>query len=59
MRSRAETMVEPELHTPAAEGYPYAERINQALIKARVLKDAGGVARVSREKPSIYNNLFS
>ena len=52
MRSRAETMVEPELHTPAAEGYPYAERINQALIKARV-------ARVSREKPSIYNNLFS
>ena len=52
MRSRAETMVEPELHTPAAEGYPYAERINQALIKARVL-------RTSREKPSIYNNLFS
>ena len=52
MRSRAETMVEPELRTPAAEGYPYAERINQALIKARVL-------RTSREKPSIYNNLFS
>ncbi len=50
MRPRAETMIEPESHTPATEGYPSTERISQALAKARSMQ-------ARRQKDSIYDRL--
>ena len=50
MRPRAETMIEPESHTPATEGYPSMERISQALAKAKSMQ-------ARRQKDSIYDRL--
>ena len=49
MRPRAETMIEPESHTPP-EGYPSTERISQALANARSMQ-------ARRQKDSIYDRL--
>ena len=50
MRPRAETMIEPEPHTPASKGYPSTERISQALAKARS-------TQAPKQKDSIYDRL--